>query len=178
MRIIRDNWGSLRVLIEEADELAVVLEEHKMVHAGCHYFCEDSEDGLNSADVKEWLIITPAAGVPVHFEVYAVSALTGIFEFFEEPTIAANGNALDVFNSNRTSLNTTFVQVLEDPTITVDGTRLTTTVLGGGRGIGLRGGVRIREDEIVLAPGIAYLARFTSRADNNMISVSFDWYEI
>lgn len=78
-------------------------------------------------------------------------------------------------NNDRSSLNTSAVTLIKDPSaITSDGTSAARYLAGAGR----TAGFVTRERENILIPETSYLLKITSLANSNDISWCADWYEV
>lgn len=98
---------------------------------------------IGTGGTLELLVLTGSLGIKGDF---AVSAFAEVeVEFFEEPTITANGTALDIVSKDRQNPSVSpETQLFLDPTTTADGTPLASVFLPGGdknNAVGLTGDI-------------------------------------
>ena len=176
-RLIVAEIGTRQAANVSADasthSLQVLSYEHHEIHAGSHFnYCDYA---LNQATdvVIDHVITTPNTDKLVHLVFSAKSTQGATLEIYEGATGISGGDAITPRNNNRSSSNASIVTLLQNPTITNDGTRAAGFVLGD-RG---QVGIADRDQEYVLAKNTSYLARITSLANSNNIGWCAEWYE-
>jgi len=97
---------------------------HHRIHEGNHFVIHRITKALTT--VKYFLMIPPSGNpsittqIHIIFEVLSDGGMT--LELFEGGTVSSNGTQLLPRNSNRNSTTPAFMTVLENPTVTSDGT--------------------------------------------------------
>ena len=127
---------------------------------------------LGNGATRDILLITPA-GTDVHFAATIRSTGEAFYELFEGTTVSANGSALNTYNRNRRSSNTTGVLLYAGPTISNDGTLIKEIGFGSGN----KEAGRFEATDIILKREHNYLLRITSNAVDNAVSYILDWNE-
>lgn len=153
---------------------------HQKIHEGNHFSVHKFTLGV--AAIKYFLIIPPpvqpdGSVIEMHliFEI-STNVAGGILEFFENPTITANGTSLDIINNNRRSSTVSLSQVFEGPTVTSDGTSLLQQI-GGTATTGTNlGELNRSEEETVLSPSFNYIIKFTPSAATDL-TTELNWYD-
>lgn len=150
---------------------------HERIHQECHYIVHIDEDPMAIDDILELGIITPVSTlIEHHFTVSVTTALAGEIYFYEGSTFTG-GAAVTAFNNNRRSTNTTTLLFVKDPTVTADGTELTSSHIGSGSGPRALGGVSNERQEFILHENLKYVVRFKSLSNDNDAHMSADFYE-
>jgi hypothetical protein len=155
---------------------------HHKIHEGNHFLVHKINLGLVALVPKYFLIIPPpvqpdGSVIETHviFEVDCGDC-GGTLEFFENPTITANGSSLTIINNNRRSSTTSLSKVFEDPTVTSDGTLLFQEI-GGNLTTGVDLGEFERNDEeFILSPNFNYILKYIPLAIAN-ITMEINWYD-
>lgn len=152
---------------------------HHEVHAGSHFFCSVYDADVDTSAPKYIRLTSPDTTKWAHLLIKYTSTGGGVWEFFENPTLNAAGDAVTVYNNDRNSLTASTVTVFQDTTTTgTDGTKLWTDLTGdNGIGGAKYSGSGIRGEEIILKQKEDYILKFTPTADNAKIVVDFSWYE-
>lgn len=128
------------------------------IHAGCLFTA--SHDFNSTTGMI--LLKTPADKF-IHCD-YGVDAYEpGRLQFFEAPTISAEGTELTLFNHKRMNTNTIGLEAFHTPTVTADGTELPSNTIGSngvpGHSVGGSGENRNR---YILKQDTYYLMRYTA----------------
>ena len=176
--IIRDEYGRYVKTDYSTGAMNIIDYPHHEIHAGSHFFCSIYDSDVDTAAPKYFRITTPNTTKWGHLLLSYVSVGSGIWEFFENPTISDAGTSKTIYNSNRNSANTATLTVYENAKTTSDGTKLFTD-LTGDNGVG---GVRMngnssRDNEIVLKQNEDYILKFTPDADNAKVVIDIEFYE-
>jgi len=95
-------------------------------------------------------------------------------ELYENPTINANGTAHTPYNLNRTSSNTSEIDVYYDSTIGAEGTRIVAQILPGSNQSAAAGTNQLT---VVLKENEDYLFKFISRGNGNDMGYDISWFE-
>lgn len=151
---------------------------HHAVHDGDHYQACVFDGDVDTGSPKYVRITTPDTTVEQHI-IIDVSANGGfLFEFYENPTINAAGNAVTVLNNNRRSTNTSTTLTKEDCTTEApnnDGTLMCGGYSGGEkRKATAEAGSRT---EWILERNEDYIVKVTPDADNTKVMINMAWYE-
>lgn len=107
----------------------------------------------------------------------------GDFELhhFEGTEVTDAGTEVTAHNRRRASTRTPTTAVTHTPTISDDGTLLSSVFIAGGAGLGpgtTQGGAVRPGLETILAPSTTYLLRATNRAGSaQQFSIEIEWYE-
>lgn len=119
-------------------------------------------------------------GTSVHFYDLAlsVSAGTVTLEFFEAPTVTANGTAVTATNLNRNSTTTQHMTTFQSPTISANGTLLKgISIYESGTNRKDSGGGLI-SDKFLLKQNTDYLVKITNASGASIdFTASFKFYE-
>ena len=149
----------------------ILTTNHYEIHNGNHYV--NSGQVTMAAEASQDILITVPAGKYVHFLFSVRSTAEARLDFYETPTVSANGTPLTVINRNRRTENTNETTLHSSPTVTETGTLLLVNHFGAGQ----RGGGEGRDDNEWILENTTYLLRLTSEAANNDVSWTIDWYE-
>lgn len=165
--------------------LITIPVEHHEIHCGDSYEMSHIDD-LANGGVLDILIVVPNEGLSethpgdsqdtkqYHFKGNVSTEAEATVEFFEDVTVSANGNALDVFCRNRNFDLTDTLDMYEGPTVTSTGTRLVVAKTGSVRSSGGNVG---RSDEFILKDNTLYLLRITNNVTTTeWVSVNLDYY--
>lgn len=127
----------------------------------------------NATETYVLRIITPATGiVHLHFDVRGTGE--GSVALYEDPTITGAGTTVTPVCRRRLDPRTPNVAVQHTPTVSANGTLLTTEHFGSGK---LRDGAA-EDREWILKPNEDYLIIFTSEAATNELSWVVEWSEV
>jgi len=150
---------------------------HSKIHQGVSFSTSDIATGVDIASPKKYLIITPNTSSRAHM-IFVIETEPGTkFEFFEDTT-ATDGVALTLINYKRDSATVSVLNILKDPTVTVDGTRILLWQSGTSTAGGKVGGNIMHGDEFILKQNTKYQAKITPLSNNTTTFVHFNWYEI
>ena len=175
-----------RIMNEQQERVTkgirAVDTDHGYIHEGI-LFEATTNFSLNAAASRRIAIITPA-NFYLHYRLENVTSSGDkvAIAFHEGATLNAvpGGTALTPMNHSRVAGINSATVVLEAPTVTADGTRLTRAYIGGGTGVG---GARTGSDlssthEWVLIPSTTYLIIVTNNSSAaNEINMNICWYE-
>jgi len=180
--------------------LVVIEAEHHEIHEGHMWHLTDTDTDVDISTPKYRLIVAPEESPDVssltgpdgkamqnhdfdyyfcHFYAEVNSDTDCTIEFFEAPTISANGTQLTAYWRNRnrddTQILTTFYK---DPTVSADGTKLAhdklTTNTRPQRSVG---GSSVDRFEWVLYPEKKYIIKVTVESDDAIVTLSSMSYE-
>lgn len=159
-----DTTETLFTPYQDANSNAIgtIRQEHFQVHQGNYYTASHSatiDDSGGANPILDILMSNPANNYP-HFRGFHVQSDGGPFDvdFYEGPTVTANGTAMQINNNNRNSSNTATMSIYYGSTISVVGTALEGVIVPGARGVV---GNDVTE-EWDLAPSTDYLLRITN----------------
>lgn len=164
--------------------LAVITEEHHLIHEGVMFETCVNDTALGAASTKNIFFTTPNSAKRLHAFWLASASDSAQLEILRGPTVTGGtGSALTIFNLDENSANTSDVfdntgvpvqgQASEDVTITVDGTQIKHAVFAAKNDQGESRGLRER----ILLPNTDYVFRLTSNAANNRVQLDVVWYE-
>ncbi len=175
--------GNLTKVDKMTDAVATIEYEHHEIHGGSSYVHEDHFT-LNSGGTafRRYLIETPDSQAWAHMVVSVMGSQdTNIV--FTEVTDLGYSTGTEVFsrNRNRNSSKTSSVVLSHTPGGgTLDYIDLFSAQWGIATHTGGSGGAggNIRRPEIILKPNFQYSLLVTAlSANDNFITVAFDWYE-
>ncbi len=150
---------------------------HHEVHAGSHYFYQDSVE-LGATGVQNYLITVPDTTAWPHMTFAMDGSAITQFELYEATDKAGSVDASSkIFNNNRNSSNVAGVTIAKGLTGgTTDGTLLKTYKDGSSSG-GSKTSSSTREGEVILKQNTKYILRVTSSTAANLTNVKMEWYE-
>lgn len=177
---------SLKNLIHTIDNITRSLKtmdnDHNYIHMG-KSFTYHEYFTLATTAVKIFAFTTSITK-DFHYrpETVSCSADKLLIELIESPVIAGGTNKLtSIFNRNRKSSNVSTMQTLTSgSTISVDGTTIVTSYIGGGTGVGQsRSGSETGvANEVVLKNNTIYAIRITNNSStDNVVNIIMKWYE-
>ena len=171
--------GDVLSLDPYSKALGTIEQEHLKIHAGEGFTLAARGVIANVGGIAEFLGIVPA-GVFPHFRSMVVRSDGAPFDidFFEAPTVTANGTPVAAFNNNRNSVNTPELTIYSAPTVTADGTSLEPVIAPGTKQSGALGSES--SNEWILKAGTLYLIRITNNtagAGNSNFTTNMFWYE-
>jgi len=161
--------------------LPSIATDHEYIHEGIFFQCS-LKFTLSAAGTRIIVLTTPADKY-IHYrnERLATSGDKLTIELYEGPTVTAEtGTPVTCYNHNRLSTITADMAVLVAPTVTVDGTLLSTAFIGGGTGTGSsRSGAELTDgNEWVLKRSTKYMLKITNGSSaDNIVCVNPVWYE-
>lgn len=177
---------SLKSLIKTIDNLTHSLttmdNDHNYIHQG-KLFTYHEYFTLATTAVKIFAFTTSSTK-DFHYrpELISSSADKLLIELIELPTITGGTNKLtSIINRNRKSSNTSTMQTLTSgSTISVEGTTIVTSYIGGGTGAGQNrsGSETGVENEVILKNNSIYAIRITNNSTtDNVVKMTMNWYE-
>jgi hypothetical protein len=170
------NWG----VLQDAFSLGLVTTDspHHEIHDGDLYSFTEEVAGLAQNSTVVYYFVT--AGSFSHLIWIVNGDITFRIQFYEAPTVSANGSAQNIYNVNRGSTNTPKTSLYKGPTVSVNGTLLSQQRRGSGTGGGNAGSGDTRDQlEWVLAKNQSYLFIVTALAATALnYDIQFRWYEI
>lgn len=174
-----ENGNALRLFADHhGGGLRVIDQSHVKTHEGDLYLAGHLFSLGSAADGE--VIITTGATKEIHLSVGVSAGAGGRFFVFEAPTFTV-GTPITPINANRQSANTAEPTVVYTPTVTVDGTALSSEVVPGGTTGAATGGANrgfARGVEYILKASTSYLFRFTNDgAGTEYASISLGFYE-
>jgi len=177
-RLLGIVYGNLAQLQQDVSRYLINIDiVHSKIHQGVGFHVDDLTLLVDIASPKKYLIITPNTSARAHM-VFVVETEPGAkFEFFEDTT-ATDGAALTLINYKRDSATVSVLNILKDPTVTVDGTQIllwqSGTTIAGGK----VGGAITHGDEFILKQNAIYSLKITPLSNNTTVFVHFNWYEV
>ena len=162
-----------------ANAYTVIQEQHRMAHDGFMFHSAGVSLDLADAGTFEILLVTPANTYPHIQKIkFFLEDSPATIELFEGVTASADGAADNTQNVNRNSPLTPGSVVTTGPTVTDDGTLLTTKLLSGtGKDSGQIGDTL--GEEWILKPSTKYLVRLTNLSAGIIdLSWELSFYEI
>jgi len=159
--------------------LAIVPFEHKEIHEGNSYYAYDVDTDMDSTEQKQYIITTPNTTAYAYL-VYSIVATVGATLSIYETTTYSGGTAMTEYcrDRNTTAANTTTLK--HTPTVaSVSGTLIYQELIGVGTAYSGSKNILISraDNEMVLKKNTAYCFELEGTADNNKVSILFDWYE-
>ncbi len=148
--------------------------KHHKIHEGFAFQTDNVELNMLQNAAVNYLIITPLNTL-IHFN-YKIFLRKRVSVQIFENSIATGGIPLHLINKNRNSLRNPSLIISKSPTITNDGTLLSSQTFGNDE-IAMIIENKI-EDELVLKYNTKYIFRITSNYSSNNITSIFSWYEI
>ena len=144
-----------------------------------HYFLYATTD-LNTAGVKEYLIVTPDSTTWAHMTIDMSGSAITQFDVFEGTGFSGSSdNVLTSYNNNRNSSNASVITVYHTPTTDTDEGTLLRSYEGGSASQQSRSATGVQtENMLILKQNSNYLLRFTSGSDNNYINLDLYWGEL
>ena len=152
--------------------------EHQEIHEGNFYRMVSYDSDVDIATPKTWAITAPA-DKELHARVEMQSGPSGgVWTVYSDPTIDAAGTAIPIINQNTNSAKATTATAVEDCTTTDDGTLFDPDLQGASGANNRLGGDGSWRDEIVIAPGLTFLFRFTPAANDTKAVLKVLYYEV
>lgn len=180
------NEENINIKVMEGDEfitgaVSVIQTDHKYIHYGKAFTCEIQALALAGSASKIIRFKTPAIKY-VHLRPTSISTSANKIkvEFFEEPTITANGTAKTCYNRNRISSNLGTVIIGEDATVSADGNLLFRYGAGSTGSPQSRSGGSVSgdADEWVLKQDTEYILKITNYPSTATdVFIGLFWYE-
>lgn len=123
---------------------------------------------------KSYLLITPDSSLKINMAFSITSIPGSTFTILEDPTVSANGTSMTIINQNRNSTVTPTLSVFVDPT-TSSGTSIYSEQIGSST-IGGSSAPERSELEFILKRNTKYLIKITPLA-TSAISLCINWSE-
>lgn len=170
-------WGNLDSIQQAGSNHSVLTTDyaHHEIHEGDHYFLKGWQDvGANATISFLWRVPNNTKWPHARWNLAAEAEAT--FTMYENPTVAAAGSAVTVWNNNRNSTNTPGVTAFSTPSITALGTPIYAAKLGSGRSIG---GADSVGNELVGKQNEDYLFVMANNdaTATRWVAYDFYWYE-
>ena len=159
--------------------LSMLDQEHAMIHQSRGFTAAARTTIANGGGVVDFLGIVPP-GVFPHFRHITVALDGGPFDidFYEAPTVSANGTPVSAYNNNRNSIVGSQLLVFSAPTILTVGTLLEPILIPGTKQSGSLGSDA--SNEWILKQDTLYLIRITNNTASGGTSraaINMFWYE-
>ena len=170
-----------RVYIGPTDpisDLPVVIDyEHHQLHEGeTHQYTYAPAALSSGSSVLFRIVVANVTGTTQtpHF-IFAVDATAETWSYiYESPTVTGNGTQQTALNRNRNSANTPTTTIWLNPTVSANGTLMSSWILGSGT---LAGGQTRDALEWDLKTNTTYLIVVTAKAASDDICIRLVWYE-
>lgn len=149
----------------------ILPELHYRTHAG-----QTFSSHHNSSNLAEGLVLSvklTTGAISPHMIFNISGKLDYDFEILEAPS-STGGTAHVAYNRNRPSATTSTGTLVLDPSISADGTVISSNAMGEGQKFG--GQISV-DNEWILSASTDYIFRLTSRANNNRVHINLTWYE-
>lgn len=162
--------------VDNTGAIPTISGVHNMTHKGVMSNASRLVVSLSNSTSIEMLV--QVGDVPAHLRATVAAGGTSTAFIYEGTTFSGAGTPVSAVNKNRVATTAATVEVTHTPTITLDGTLLSSAVIpGGGHGHAV-GGQLSDFEEWVLAPNTVYLVRLTNVSGGAVpASVNLDWYE-
>jgi len=155
------------------NSLQTVTYEHHEIHSGSHYYMANHDDFGNGAS-SDFAIITPDTTKWIHMTFAIEGSYAVHLDIYEDSDFDGDGVAVDSFNNNRNSGNTTGMTITSDPTVNSVGDM----IFAQQKGANKQAGSLERAQEIILKQNTKYIFRITNESTStNTISWLAEWYE-
>jgi len=185
----RNNVGSLIEwmrhinAIDSVENARVSIAfQHHEIHEGHHYTIAVVDAAVAILVPKYVRITAPDTTKRIHLVGVISASAACLVEFYENPTILADGNALTEQNNDRNSANAATATTFEDTTTQApnnDGTLLFASRIGGAGVAQTRfAGSAADREEWILKQAEDYLVKVTVDADNTEVAIVLTWYEV
>lgn len=150
---------------------------HHEQHEGEHYYGTGYFD-LGASASTDFCVIAPP-DVYIHMVYVITGSQDLLLEIYEGSSFATDGTAVDFFNSNRNSNNTTSLLAYKDSTVSSDGSIIYShKALANSTNRKEEVGTIGSREEIILRRGEKYIYRLTDlSASTNQINYLASFYE-
>ena len=177
------EWTQWLNAIDEVDQAKIGIDlVHHEIHDGNHYTCNSIDTSVDIAAPKYIRCTAPDTTTRIHWVTEISADGAALVEFFENPTILADGNAMTEQNNDRNSLNTAELICREDCTTQApnnDGTLLFSRFIGGtGVGGTSTSGELGTRQEWILKQAEDYITKVTVVANGTQVTINQTWYEV
>lgn len=162
--------------------LVTVDYAHHEIHDGDFFMFHDVIT-LGDTVVQDYWAVTPNTSLWAHAGHMIESTGPLTLEIFEGADRTSAKTEQTCFNRNRNSANTNTTKIYKNNATgvssggTTDGTKIVWWKGGSGTGTNKNGTVVGTSNEKILKQNTNYILRITSNSANNLIALSFDWYE-
>lgn len=132
-----------------------ITKERHLIHEGEHYYANIVDGSVVSGAVKQWLLVFPSR-FQVHLTFGVKTDVAGTLKLYENADPSSKGTEKTLQNNNRRKPNDCHTRLYADPTMTSNGTLISTGILAAGlgpRGVGgssQEGAEQIFYDDIIL----------------------------
>ena len=126
------DWIKWHTPLDSVEQSRIGIDlVHHEIHEGKFFSISVIDTDVDTGAPKYIRITAPDTSTRIHFtgQVYVTAA--SLVEFFENPTISTDGDALTEYNNDRNSSNTPTATTFEDTTVSDDGTRIDAGRAGG-----------------------------------------------
>lgn len=160
-----------------------ITGDHAHIHQGKAYSVPIMISNLASSGTSKITFLTPAvANGYVHWRPSSISTSGDkvTVNLYEGSSGNSGGSTETAINRNRNSSNTSTVTIKSGVTVSTNGTKIGSTYLGGGTGVGQsRSGSEMGEDnEFVFKPSTLYTIEVINGSGSaNNIAIRLFWYE-
>lgn len=149
----------------------IISSVHSNVHAGLAYMTRANNSNLGNGSTLNIKVTTGLTSPHMVFDVHG--KLDFEFKCYEAPT-SSGGTALNIYNKNRTSSNTSTLTAVEDTGSIVGGTIILHDLISEGH---KQGGNVEFDREIILKASTDYIFEIESLAASNLVHINLEWYE-
>jgi hypothetical protein len=172
-RVISETDSVVNV-IDRYGAIKVETPENSAVHSSIG-FDHSSRNTLGIGGIAYLMFVTGTKQCHMMNNFLKSSEAPLDIDFFESPTVSANGTLLASTSRNRVSPGTATALVYGGPTVTSTGIQLSTDSIYGSN---KAGGDNVTSDEWLLAPNTKYLFRVTNNSGKSISYVGgFFWIE-
>lgn len=162
---------------EISSALNIIDYAHHEIHSGNHYKAGFQDTAMDTNDIIALVFTTPDTTKWMHWTLTGQSTGACTIQLFHTPTLSVEGTAVNPFNRNQNSSNTSDMAVKHTPTITANGTKISEKWVGS---VGFKeaiGGSARGNSEIILKQNTQYLVLCTANDDGIKCAIGGDWYE-
>ena len=175
-----DQIGGVKNLAVDrmTNDIVVLDHEHHEIHEGDHFTVTAYNADLDDTITMKYLLTTPAAPKQIHWVAYISATAKTLVQFYEDTTRTSTDTAITSYNNNRASTDTAELMIqTQSTTDGADGTLIDSSSFGSALGANITGGSDRNTREWLLDFSSYYFFKVTSGADNNNVSLRFEWYE-
>ena len=182
IEIVGTNGKTNNFSKAEVDELTpsltVISIPHNRVHVGDMYSASHLFIDVASTANAD-ILVKVGSNKDLHF-IFSISAGAEAYVYlYEDPTITDDGTAVNIYNMNRGSSNTSDANVYFTPTIGAVGTQLCVGSLPAAFKKNDMGGTIRQDTEWNLEEDTNYLIRVINNgAGAEPIAIQLEWYEV
>ena len=150
---------------------------NKKTHDGKHFKTGYQDTPMAENDTITMLFVTPNTTEWAHWTLTAQTTGAAKVEIFEGTVASANGTATTILNRNRNSSIVSSTLAFHTPTVTTDGTKLSSRWIGSEGWRSEIGGGFTASHHFLLKQNAKYLVRMTAISDGIVGAIGGDWYE-